>query len=107
MRVQAVAHVLRQDMVELRGLEPLTFSLRTLFLPGKRRSASIQDGARDAWWPPTTLLGSTQGAHAALANRVLAEAQNGPLSARPVLLSALCSLERSLSPPRLSIAACE
>jgi hypothetical protein len=60
----------------------LTFSLRTLFLPGKRWSASIQDGARDASWPPTTLLGSTQGAHAALANRVLAEAQNGPLCLR-------------------------
>jgi hypothetical protein len=51
-------------VVELRGLEPLTFSLRRLLLVEDVLSASVQAVASDAWRPVPLRLGSTQGAHA-------------------------------------------
>ncbi len=63
MRVQAVAHVLRQDMVELRGLEPLTFSLRRHSIDMTAREHSVNDvqgaAAEALWLQP----GGTHGAH--------------------------------------------
>jgi hypothetical protein len=63
MRVQAVAHVLRQDMVELRGLEPLTFSLRKhgVDLIGREHGViEVQVAAAGAPW---LHRGGTHGAH--------------------------------------------
>jgi hypothetical protein len=49
--------------VELRGLEPLTFSLRRLLLRVEQPSARVQAVAHRAQRAWASQAGSTQGAH--------------------------------------------
>jgi len=48
-------------IVELRGLEPLTFSLRRLLLQLEQSSAHVQAVANDAQRARASQVGSTQG----------------------------------------------